>query len=124
MLGAPTKEIARQTEIGVHDLVGVGLRGRGYRAHVDHHLHFAPALLQPVPHLLGGHEIADGVFGEVSPLARVGPAKTVADHQVERPVLGQFGDDIGADEPGSAGDEDNAAGHGFSENRRMVAVVE
>ena len=86
------------------------------------------ALLQPVEHVARRHEVGDRVLGDVAPLAEVGLAQTVADHHVERRVLGQLGDDVGADEAGPAGDEDDASrswppglGHG---RRGRVALDE
>ena len=64
-----------------------GVVGSGIRNPTDRDV--APALVEPVEHLLGGHEVADRVLGDVAPLAFVDLAQPVADHHVEFPVLGQ-----------------------------------
>lgn len=103
-----------------------GILGR-ISAHVDNQRHALPALLKPLHHVIRHHEVADRVLGEVLPFAEVGLAQPVAGDEVQRRILGQFGDDVGTDKAGSAGDEDDAAAYGtqaFSIMRAMAAVVE
>ena len=122
----PAEQITAKSKVGLDYAVGVWLGGGGDGTHVDDRLDVAPAFLKPVEHVLGGNEVADWVAGQVAPLAEVGLAQAIADHHVQAPVFGEAGDDVRADEAGTAGDEDDPAGHCSPSPaiRRIAAVVE
>ncbi len=97
---------------------------------MDHRLHLTGMSVQPDEHLFGGHEIGDGMLGQVAPLAQLRAAQTVAYGHLVTVLLAQGRDNIRADKACAAGDQDELAGHDASETglvpaiRAMAAVVE
>src|SRR5262249_41587116 len=61
------------------------------------------AAVEPADQLAGGHDVGELAFTQIAPFARV--AKRVVNHDVGSPGLVKAGDQIGPDEPGSAGDQ-------------------
>jgi hypothetical protein len=88
-------------EIGGEDEIAVGGGGVRDGTEMDDRSEFAA--IEPADQFLRRHHVRELAFAEIAPFA--GTAERIVNHNIGPPGLIEAGDQIGADEAGSAGDQ-------------------